>query len=75
MKIKRIIDMLYLAYIQFNFSNLALKSSRQLMFFTIFYTVVEINREKDFNETYSNLFPGFNKLVLNIERKILWYVN
>ena len=34
LKIKLIIDMLYVAYIQFNFSNLVLKSCRQLKFFT-----------------------------------------
>ena len=36
LKIKLIINMLYVVYIQLSFSNLVLKSCRQLMFFTTF---------------------------------------
>lgn len=36
LKIKLIIDMLHVAYIQFSFSNLELNSYWQLMFFTTF---------------------------------------
>ena len=73
LKIKLFFNMLYLVYMQSNFSNLVLKSYRQLCFLLLFYNVVKIFSLKDFNETYSNLFPGFDKLALNIQGKILWY--
>ena len=36
LKVKLIINMLYIFHIQFNFSNLVLRCCRQLMFFTAF---------------------------------------